>query len=266
MAALCLWLLFSCILLFFSILSAQSWAKQVFDSDSFIEYLKKNPKALDEYIHSSIERFIQKQQQDAEKTRQQQQEIAIEQARNILNLKNNDHIRGKKNAEFLMIEYSDFQCPFCKRFHSTASQFVAQNSDVAWIFRHFPLPSHEPLASQQALAAECVAKIKGNDAFWQANDLIFKTNPNNFEKIAQMAEKVGIEQEEFLNCFENKEQIKIIADGIFKDLKEGESAGVKGTPGVFLIHRASGNTKIIPGAVSIKYLKNALDELKKSSQ
>ena len=82
-----------------------------------------------------------------------------------------DHFRGNKNASVKLIEYSDFQCPYCQRFHPTMQQMLSEYSDkVAWIYRHFPLDSIHPQARPAALASECVFELGGDEAFWKFAD------------------------------------------------------------------------------------------------
>lgn len=82
-----------------------------------------------------------------------------------------DHIIGNPDAPILVIEYSDLECPYCKRFGATMKEVVAEsNGNVAWIYRHWVV--HQT-ALPKAGAAECVAKLKGEDAFWKYIDLVF---------------------------------------------------------------------------------------------
>lgn len=87
----------------------------------------------------------------------------------------NDHIQGDiTKAQVVIIEYSDFECPFCARFHPTLEKIVAEsNGNIAWVYRQFPLTQIHQHAMERAIASECVAKIKGNDAFWKYADLLF---------------------------------------------------------------------------------------------
>lgn len=88
--------------------------------------------------------------------------------------RNVDHIRGSTNAKVAVIEYSDFECPFCHRVHPTYQQIMeTYGDDVLWVYRHFPLSFH-PNAMPFAVASECVNKIGGSDAFWKFADEVMK--------------------------------------------------------------------------------------------
>ena len=81
-----------------------------------------------------------------------------------------DHIQGSTNPKVTIIEYSDFECPFCKGFHPVLERIIKENTDVQWIYRHYPLHQH---SFEKLIAANCVAKIKGDTAFWKYSDLLF---------------------------------------------------------------------------------------------
>ncbi|GIW63110.1 MAG: hypothetical protein KatS3mg090_0936 [Patescibacteria group bacterium] len=87
-----------------------------------------------------------------------------------------DHWKGSKTARYVLVEYSDLECPFCQRFHPEASKFVSEHEDVAWVYRHFPLRGIHPDAQKLAEGAECVYNQKGDEGFWQFVDYVFK-NP-----------------------------------------------------------------------------------------
>lgn len=91
-----------------------------------------------------------------------------------IQLADGDHIRGDANAEVIVIEYSDLECPFCQRFHPEM-QSVLENYDgsVAWVYRHLPLEAIHPMAIPLAEGSECAAELGGNDAFWEYIDYIF---------------------------------------------------------------------------------------------
>lgn len=82
-----------------------------------------------------------------------------------------DHILGNPDASIVIIEYSDYECPYCKSFHPTLTQIVQNsNGNVAWVYRHWPI--HQG-SLEKLIAAECIATLKGNDAFWKYTDLLF---------------------------------------------------------------------------------------------
>jgi protein-disulfide isomerase len=86
-----------------------------------------------------------------------------------------DHILGQLDAEVVLVEYSDFLCPYCSDFHDTMNQIVDtyEDSRVAWVYRHFPIPQLHPQAPRYARASECVADLEGNEAFWSFTDHVF---------------------------------------------------------------------------------------------
>jgi protein-disulfide isomerase len=82
-----------------------------------------------------------------------------------------DHIIGNINAPIIIVEYSDYECPYCKNFHATLQKMTSEsNGNIAWVYRHWPIHAN---SFEKLVAAECVAKIKGNDAFWKYSDLLF---------------------------------------------------------------------------------------------
>lgn len=84
-----------------------------------------------------------------------------------------DHWRGTENAEIAIVEYSDYQCPFCQRVHPTYQQLMeAYDGKIVWIYRHFPLSFH-PEAMPLAVGAECANELGGQDAFWGFTDKAF---------------------------------------------------------------------------------------------
>ncbi len=89
-----------------------------------------------------------------------------------------DAVLGASNAKFAIIEYSDFECPFCARFHPTMQSLLSEyKGDMMWVYRHFPLvrvnAGMHPNSEKYAEAAECAKVQGGNDAFWQMGNAMF---------------------------------------------------------------------------------------------
>lgn len=85
-----------------------------------------------------------------------------------------DHILGSPSAPIVLIEYSDFECPYCRLVYPTLKSIVeGSGGQVAWVMRNFPLNSIHPQANPAANAAECIAVQLGNDGWWQFADTVF---------------------------------------------------------------------------------------------
>lgn len=107
----------------------------------------------------------------------------------IRGIEANDHVLGNPEAEIILVEYSDPECPFCKQFHETVHQIISEygsSGKVAWVYRHFPIEQLHPKAPKEAEALECAAEQGGgslgtnNEVFWKFTDKVYEmTNSNN---------------------------------------------------------------------------------------
>ncbi|MBI5731924.1 MAG: thioredoxin domain-containing protein [Candidatus Magasanikbacteria bacterium] len=169
-----------------------------------------------------------------------------------------DHIRGDKNAALTWVEYSDFECPFCKRFHPTMLQMMQEyKGKIKWVYRHFPLSFHQN-AEKEAEVVECANELGGNDAFWKYTDTIFERTASNGTGIAldvlvPMAKEIGLNETKFKNCLDSGKYAAHVA----QDENGGSGAGVNGTPGSFLIDK-DGKAQSISGAVPYEQIKAAI--------
>lgn len=170
-----------------------------------------------------------------------------------------ENIRGKKDAAITLIEYSDFECPFCARFHPAMKQVMEEYGDkVRWVYRHYPLSFH-PNAQKAAEASECVAKMGGNDAFWKYADAIFAENDKLGGKISPEAitaaiQASGANATTVQTCVDSGE----MADLVKNQMQAGTSIGVTGTPGTVLV-KSNGDQQLISGAVTFEQLKAYID-------
>ncbi|MES2006793.1 MAG: thioredoxin domain-containing protein [Patescibacteria group bacterium] len=86
-----------------------------------------------------------------------------------------DHIIGSPTAPIVLVEYSDFQCPYCQMIHADLKRIVSEsNGSVAWVYRNFPLYQIHPQATPAANAAECIAEQLGSEGFWQFTNTVFE--------------------------------------------------------------------------------------------
>ena len=183
--------------------------------------------------------------------------LTEDQFKKIIPVSDKDRILGSKDADIIMIEYSDFECPFCEKFHPTAKQAMEEyKGKIAWVYRHYPLTFH-PRALPSANAAECVANLVGNDAFWKFSDTVFgnQTKYLTDEGLLEAAVLAGARKADFSSCFADE---KYKAD-IDASMQGGADAGITGTPGTFLINK-KGEAWLVPGAVPYTTLKSMIDE------
>ena len=217
-------------------------------------------KFLAKKIEEGIEKFLEKQR----KAQVNRERDAQKRAKNIRRVsKTRDHIFGNIDAEISLIEYSDFECPFCKRFHKTPKKIVkAYGGKVNWVYRHFPLNFHNPGAQKQAEASECATELGGNESFWKYTDLIYERTKSNgrgfpIENLVPLAEEIGLDKEPFQTCL-NSEKYK---DLVQEDLREGSQSGASGTPGNILLHNKTGAVVIKSGALPFEAFKIEIDRM-----
>ena len=222
-------------------------------------YLKSEE--FDKRVEGSINRYVAKQ---ANQRAKREQEALKKIAANLAPVNpESDHIRGDTNAQFSLIEYSDYECPFCKRFHSTAIEFTNKHPEVKWVYRHFPLDFHNPGAQTEAEAAECAGYLGGTKVFWAYSDAIYartKSNGKGFpiSNLTPLAVELGIEKNAFEQCLADRR----FQEKVESDYKNGVASGVSGTPGNFLVNHASGRIIPVSGAQPLEKLEQVLEQLK----
>jgi protein-disulfide isomerase len=172
-----------------------------------------------------------------------------------------DHILGNPAAKVKIIEYSDFDCDYCKDFHSTLHQIIANEGtrgEVAWVFRSFPISEIHDNALSHARAAECVAEVGGNDAFWKFANALFANQPANSNRYGELAKAAGIvSSTEFATCYANPP--KELTDRIRADRDNALDMGATGTP--FSLIVVEGKEPIVmDGAYSYDAVRELVEE------
>jgi protein-disulfide isomerase len=173
-------------------------------------------------------------------------------------------ILGDSNAKITIVEFSDLQCPFCKRYVDDTAQQIydtyIKTGKAKFAYRHFPLSSIHPNSQKASEATEC-ANDQGK--FWDYHDLLFQNQSTWSSQTADEAEnsftdyagKLDLDTQQFRTCLDTDKFKKNVTD----DLADGETVQVSGTPAFFI------NGHRIDGAVPFSELKKIIDqELQKS--
>lgn len=187
-----------------------------------------------------------------------------------------DPVLGDKTkAKVAIVEFSDYECPYCKKFHDqTFDQIVkdyVETGKAVIVFKDFPLEFHKPAAIDDADSAETVEELAGDIKYFEYGKLLYANSGLNGkglpkEKYAELAEKVGIDKETFNKTLEsNKTKYE---DEINKDIEEGKSAGVTGTPG-FVVGKLDTNGivdgELVTGALPYSDFKKFIEKQLASS-
>ncbi len=174
-----------------------------------------------------------------------------------------DHIRGNPDAPVKIVEYSDFECPFCKRFHNTMQQVMdeyGKSGKVAWVYRHFPLDQLHPVkARTEAVATECAAELGGNDAFWKYADRFFELTPSNNQTdidtvLPQIAREIGLDEAKFRACLASGKY----DEHIQSDLDDAVATGGRGTPWSIVVGK-NGKQYELSGAQPVEAIKQIIN-------
>ncbi len=163
---------------------------------------------------------------------------------------------GSNQPKVTVVEFLDFQCPFCKQMVPVFHQLIREyeNKPVTFVFRHFPIITKHEFAFNSALGAECA---RDQQAFLPMHDLLYENQDGfNNATISASASALNLNLTNFNTCLaERKYQTRIT-----KDLSDGFDLGVSGTPAIYI------NDHIIIGATPYEELKNIIDhELQKNS-
>ncbi len=182
-----------------------------------------------------------------------------------------DPVLGDKNAPVTLVEFSDYECPFCKRHFDQVYPEIKKDyidtGKVKLVFRDYPLPFHDPMATFEANAANCAKEQGGDTAYFKLHDVMYtKTTSNGSgltkDQVYQFASDIGLNQANLKTCADAGKY----TDEIKKDIADGSAAGVSGTPAFFVGKSSSNGTiegAIIVGAQPYTAFQAAIDPLLK---
>lgn len=155
--------------------------------------------------------------------------------------------RGPSSAPIEIIEFSDFQCPFCQSAFPTVTQVLKTYGDkVRLTYRHYPLPNH-PDARPAAEASACAAE---QNKFWEFHDRLFTQGKLTGADLKQHAAAIGLDTAQFNSCVDSRKFQKDVE----ADLAAGNGVGVNGTPAFFI------NGRVVSGAQPFDVFKRVIDE------
>ena len=218
------------------------------------EYILNHPEVLTEAVQ-----MLRARRQRADEQRRR------EAAGSVKPVNGEDHILGSLDAPVKLIEFSDFECPFCKRFHRVMKRLMdeyVKTGKVAWVYRHFPLDSLHRKARKEAQAAECANELGGNQAFWTFTDTLFEVTPSNnrldLAVLPRIAQDIGLDRAKFEACLAGDARGGKYAAHIEADVQDAVASGGTGTPFSLVI---APNGKIFPinGAQPFAALKSIID-------
>jgi protein-disulfide isomerase len=208
-----------------------------------------------EKIGNAMEKYFQKKQQDALKQQEQQAQAEMEnQFKNPVKLDvGKAPVRGPANAKVTIIEFSDFQCPYCRRGFETMEEIMkAYPNDVKIAFKHYPLPFHKE--AEPAAKAAWAAQQQGK--FWEFHDALFKNQDKlGTQFYLDTAKELKLDVEKFKKDMASPEASKQIQE----DTDLGARNGIQGTPGFFV------NGVAVRGAYPASHFKQIIDRWLKGS-
>jgi len=169
---------------------------------------------------------------------------------NMKTLIDDDAIKGDSDAPVTIVEFSDYECPYCEKFYSqTYNQIESKYIDtgkVKLIYRDFPLGFHKQ-AQKAAEAAECAGE---QEMYYEMhNELFEKGVAGGVTAFKEYAKNLGLNQDKFDTCLDSGQ----MASEIAKDMSDGQKAGVRGTPAFFI------NGKLVSGAQPFSVFQQEID-------
>jgi protein-disulfide isomerase len=209
-----------------------------------------------EQLRQPIQDFLgaQREQQaraklvDDLKTKASAVKVLLDPPRVNVDVAATDPVKGPANAPITIIEYSDYQCPFCARVNPTLDQVrKAYGDKIRIVFKDFPLPNH-PEAPKAAEAAHCAGE---QGKYWELHDRMFANQQAlQVPMIKQYATALGLDMNAFNQCLDSGKHAGRVAE----NLKSGEALGVASTPTLYV------NGRPVVGAQPFEFFKAVIDE------
>lgn len=149
--------------------------------------------------------------------------------------------RGPDDAWVTIVEFADFECPYCQEVEATIKAVDEERPGLRWVYKYFPIPEIHPNATMAASAADCAAQ---QGKFWEMHDKLYSVPelPKHEAALENYAEQLGLDQAAWSECFNSNGSL----DRIVTDVTQGRAYGVGGTPAFFI------NGVLLPGAYPLE--------------
>lgn len=173
---------------------------------------------------------------------------------------------GSPKARFIITEYSDVECPWCRDYFPVPKELAdMSDGEIAVMWHHMPAPFHGETAVAEAVALECVFRQKGNRAFWVALNHLFETtrcNGDGSPELVNLPEIFALDPVEYEDCIGSEE----LRGSVLKSFNEGIEEGVTGTPTLSIHDRDTGERIMLGGARDPEELMDIIISMKKNTQ
>jgi protein-disulfide isomerase len=237
------------LILFFSVISANAGEITIND-DQLREIIKQVIKDNPKLIYDTINKYIKGQR--AEQQKKQLEASFKNRVKDGVEAHNPS--KGDANAPITIIEYTDFECPYCARGAKTLDKLMKLFPDkIRIVFKNLPLKRH----AQALPAAKAALAANNQGKFWEYHDLLFKNSANlNEEIIVQLAKDMHLD----MTKFNADRQSEVIAQAVAKDMKDAKKLNFTGTPAFIA------NGVVIRGAKPVDYFAEIIDRLLQEQQ
>ncbi len=223
------------------------------DVDAFYEQNKAQIPRPKEQVAAQIKGYLEQQGQQKSRSAyyenlQKKYKVDIKMEPVRVEVAATGPATGSATAPVTIVEFSDFQCPFCSRLIPTLDQVKKKYGDkVRIVFRQFPLPMHNN--AQKAAEAALCANDQGK--FWQLHDAMFSNQAAlGVDQLKAKAVELGMKADDFNKCLDSGAKVAIVE----ADKKAGSEAGVQGTPAMFV------NGRFLNGAVPLENVTSVIDD------
>lgn len=227
------------------------------DPKLFISAIEKNPVAFAEAMRGAISKAQTELKKKQEVDEAQKLEAKFDSPL-VPIIRKDEMIRGRKDAPLTLVEYSDYECPFCSRGFNTVMELISKYGDnIRFIYKHLPLSFHRNamIASQYHEAI----RLQSEDKAWKFHDEIFK-NQGKLKSGEGFLKKLAKDLKVDMNKLSKDVKSKEVQDRIAEDMKEAASFGMQGTPGFLL------NGIPVKGAYPASYFYDIVEKLKKKGK